>query len=32
MVTRIRNGVVEVSPEPLPQMPDELASLFEEEH
>jgi succinate dehydrogenase / fumarate reductase, flavoprotein subunit len=32
MVTRLRDGEVTVTPEPLPQMPDELQVLFEEAH
>jgi succinate dehydrogenase / fumarate reductase flavoprotein subunit len=30
MVTRLRNGEMAVTSEPLPQMPDELSKLFEE--
>ncbi|MDA8292402.1 MAG: fumarate reductase/succinate dehydrogenase flavoprotein subunit [Actinomycetota bacterium] len=32
MVTRMRDGAVSVSREPLPEMPDELKTLFEEAH
>jgi succinate dehydrogenase / fumarate reductase, flavoprotein subunit len=32
MVTRLRDGEVTVTPEPLPQMPEELQVLFEEAH
>ncbi|MCS6800531.1 MAG: fumarate reductase/succinate dehydrogenase flavoprotein subunit [Chloroflexota bacterium] len=31
-VTRVRNGEFTVTPEPLPEMPDELKKLFEESH